>query len=47
MLEFEKSWWIAPEYYAVEFHKLLSGFDEPLTDAEIRKLLGRDTNTDA
>lgn len=41
MLEFERAWWIAPEYYAVEFHKLLDGFDQPLTDGEINKLLGR------
>lgn len=47
MLEFEHSWWIAPEYYAVEFNKLLSGFDTSLTDADVRKLLGLPPNADA
>lgn len=39
MMEFEQSWWIAPEYYAIEFHKLLEGFSPSLSEAEIRKLL--------
>ena len=47
MLEFEHSWWIAPEYYAVEFHKLLGGFDNSLSEAEIQKLLGLSRERDA
>jgi hypothetical protein len=47
MLEFEHSWWIAPEYYAVEFHKLLGGFDQPLSNGEVQRLLGRSSESDA
>lgn len=47
MLEFEYSWWIAPEYYAIEFHKLLRGFDEPLLKDELERLLGRSPKNDA
>ncbi|MEO8630127.1 MAG: toll/interleukin-1 receptor domain-containing protein [Betaproteobacteria bacterium] len=47
MLEFERSWWIAPEYYAVEFHKLLPGFGVSLSKTEVQKLLGQALNGDA
>jgi hypothetical protein len=47
MLEFEHSWLLAPEYYAVEFHKLLPGFDTPLSDSEIRRLLAVGQRIDA
>jgi len=40
MLEIERDWHIAPDYFAVDVRKLLSGFDEPLPDRELRELLG-------
>ncbi len=45
MMEFEMEWWIAPKYYAVDFRKLMSGFDVSLSEREIRKLLGRTEET--
>lgn len=47
MLEFERSWWSAPEYFAVEFHKLVEGFDKPLSNGDIRRLLGLSPRSDA
>ena len=35
MMEFEYSWWIAPAYYAVEYSKVMDGFDEKLNHEEI------------
>jgi TIR domain len=40
MLEIERDWHIAPDYFAVDVKKLLSGFDAPLPDRELRELLG-------
>jgi hypothetical protein len=40
MLDFERDWWIAPQYYAVDVRKVIGGFDTPLSKREIAALLG-------
>jgi hypothetical protein len=40
MLEFERDWWIAPQYYGVDVRKLIAGFDIPLSKKELGALLG-------
>lgn len=40
MLDFERDWWIAPQYYAVDVRKVIGGFDTPLSKKELASLLG-------
>jgi hypothetical protein len=44
MLEIERDWHLAPDYFAIDVRKLLSGFDTPLPDRELRLLLDRNVD---
>lgn len=39
MLDFERDWWITPQYYAVDVRKVIGGFDTPLSKKELASLL--------
>ena len=47
MLEIERDWQVAPRYFAVDVQKLVGGFNTPLSDKELRILLGRSRREDA
>jgi hypothetical protein len=40
MLEIERDWHLAPQYFAVDVRKVIGGFDRPVPDKELRALLG-------